>query len=293
MKRIHLCLVGLLCSALLLSACGAPNTPQGVAEAFWDSVIDDDAETAVKYSTLADAGMYDGFSQNWSGVEISFGKVVVDGDRARIVSALSRRGGSGADRRTFVTHLIRRDGDWKVHYAHTGADLRGGPLAALFGQINQLGKALSEQLRTSSEDINREIERLSERFAELSESIGREASASIERFAEQLRRRMRELAESVDRASREQKGRLSDRDKSVLREVAFDLNEGSERLSRPSMRSIADGSESLRRAQRKLATTDDAVVGRYKEQWRELAERVEADMRRILEELSVRAEPQR
>jgi len=293
MKKLRLCIAGLFCSALLLSACGAPNTPRGVAEAFWDSVIDDDAEDAVKYSTLADAGIYDGYSQNWSGVKISFGKVVVDGDRARIVSEFSRRGGSGADRRTFVTHLVRRGGDWKVDYAHTGADLHGEPLGALFGQLHQLGQTISEQLRTSSEDINREIERLSERFAELSESIGREASASIERFAEQLRRRMRELADSVDRARREQKGRLSDRDKSVLTEVSSDLNEGSERLSRPSMQSIADGSESIGRAQRRLATTDDAVVGKYKEQWRELAQRVEADMRRILDELSARAERQR
>ena len=43
-------------------------------------------------------------------------------------------------------------------------------------------------------------------------------------------------------------------------------------------------------AQHQLASTDDEVVGQYKKQWRELGETFEAEMRRVLEELSLLAE---
>jgi len=290
MKKFHLLGLGLMCPIFLLSACIAQKTPQDVAQAFWESVIRNDAKKAVKYSTLTDAQEYDGFSGNWSNFRLSFGRVVIDGDNANIVSKFSRPDDTGTQSRRFVTYLVYHNDEWLVDYFRTGKALRGSALANLFEQFDQLGNEISEQLRASSKDFSEDMERMNEQFAELSGTITQQASESLRRYGKQLRRNIRELADSVQRALEEQERRLSDRDRSVLTEVVSDLNEGGVNLSRPTIQSITDAGKSVRTAQRQLASTDDEVVGQYKKQWRELEETFEGEMRRILEELTLSAE---
>jgi len=290
MKILHLLGLGLMCPILLLSACVAQKTPQEVAQAFWESVIRNDIKKALKYSTLTDAQQYDGFSRNWSNFRLSLGRVVIDGDEANIVSKFSRPDNAGTQSRKFVTFLVRHNDEWIVDYFRTGKALRGSALANLFEQLDQLGNEISEQLRASSKDFSEEMECMNEQFAELSGTITQQASESLRSYGKQLRRNIRELADSVQRALEEQERRLSDRDRSVLTEVVTDLNEGGENLSRPSIKSITDAGNSVGTAQRQLASADDEVVGQYKKQWRELGETFEAEMRRVLEELSLSAE---
>jgi len=290
MKKLHLLVLGLLCPVLLLSACVAQKTPQEVAQAFWESVIRNDTKKAVKYSTLADAHQYDGFSRNWSNFRLSLGRVVIDGDEANIVSKFTRPDNSSTQSREFVTFLVLQNDEWIVDYFRTGKALRGGALANLFEQIDQLGNEISEQLRASSRDFSEEMERMNEQFAELSGTITQQASESLRSYGKQLRRNILELADAVQRALEEQERRLSDKDESVLTEVVSDLNERGENLSRPTIKSITDAGNSVGTAQHQLASTDDEVVGQYKKQWRELGETFEAEMRRVLEELSLLAE---
>ena len=54
--------------ALVLSACGKPETPQEVSQVFWQSVIDNDIAAVVKHSTLGSEKGYDAFSRDWTGM---------------------------------------------------------------------------------------------------------------------------------------------------------------------------------------------------------------------------------
>jgi hypothetical protein len=102
---------------------------------------------------------------------------------------------------------------------------------------------------------------------------------------------MDELAESIERALKEREKSLSEPDRRALQEVAADLNEGSERLENPSMQALADGSTEAMRAQQRLEAVDDkAVGGAYKEQWRVWGERVEGELRQMLDEFAASLE---
>lgn len=287
MTKLHVLGIGLTCSILLLSACGAQKPPQEVAQTFWESVIRNDTKNAVKYSTLTGAQDYDSFSRNWGDFRPSFGRVIIDGDEANIVSEFSRPDNSGAHSRNFVTYLVRQNDEWKVDYSRTGRALRGGALASLFGQLDQLGNEISDQFRASSKDLSEEMGRMNEQFADLSGTISQQASESLRRYGKKLSRSIRGLADSVQRALEEHERRLSDRDRRVLTEVASDLNEGSENLSHPTIQSITDAGKTVGTAQRQLASTDDQALGQYKEQWREWEETFEADMHKALKELSL------
>lgn len=276
-----------MCMALLLTGCFSQQTPQQVTQVFWQSVISNNAKDAVKYSTLTDEQGYDGFSRDWSGLQPSWGKVVIDGKHASIVSRFSKVDSSGTHNRKLITHLVQHNEQWKVDYARTRKEMRGDSLENLF---NQLGRTLSDQLTASSKELGAEVERMSEELESIAGSINQQASESINRYAEDLRKSINELAESVQRALKEQRKNLSDKDRRELNEVVYNLNKDSEKLSRPGILSITEGSKSVGKAQQRLVAMDDGAVGEYKQQWRQWREEFEADVHKIFTEFSSIAE---
>jgi hypothetical protein len=290
MKSLYLRGLVVLCAALLLSACMAPKTPQEVAQRFWESVIVGDAEGAVEHSTLVSARDYDAFSRDWSGFQPAWGKVVIEGEQASIVSEFSK-GGEDYEKRALVTYLVRQNDRWKVDYQRTGESLRGGSLARLFEQLGELGRSVSEQFRGSAQDIGAEMERLAEQLRGQSALLSLQAEAQINEYSESLRQSMDELAESIERALKEREKSLSEPERRTLQEVATDLNEGSERLESPSMQTLADGSKNAMRAQQRLEAVDEEAVGKaYKQQWRAMRQRVEGELRQMLDELAASLE---
>lgn len=283
MNKYHLNIVGLICLVLLLSACFSQKTPQQVTQAFWQAVISNNAKGAVEYSTLTDEQGYDKFSRDWSGFEPSWGKVVIDGNQASIVSSFYKVDSTGTHNRKLISYLVHQSEQWRVDYARTAKQMRGGSLTNLF---DQLGQTISDQLTASSKDISAEMEHMGEELEAISDSINQQASESINRHAEDLRRRIDELAESVQRALKEQHRKLSDKDRRTLNEVADDLNKDSEKLSRPGIQSITDGSKSVGKAQQRLVAMDDEAVGEYKQQWQQWQDEFEADLHEIFAEFS-------
>lgn len=285
MVNNHLGIVGLLCSVLLLSACVGEKTPQQVTEAFWQSVIDGDAESAVEYSTLTTIQEYDGFSRDWSGLQPVWGRVVIEGNDASIVTQLSSTKEVGEPLR-FETFLTRLDDGWRVDYARTAEELNGGALANLVGQIEQLGRKVSGRLKAASDDLGADMERLGKQLEELSRSTGEQASESIERYGELLRKHIDELAESARRALEERERNLSDEDRRALREVVADLDRDSEELSEPTFQTINESERTVAAARQQLDGIDEQAAGPYKQQWRKWGEQMEAEMQEMLDELS-------
>ncbi|HEX5515108.1 MAG TPA: hypothetical protein VFY81_11975 [Gammaproteobacteria bacterium] len=274
----------LLAALLLLSACSGEKTPQDVTALFWQAVIGSDANKAVEYSTLTDARAYDGFSRDWKGLQPTLGKLVIEGDEASVVTTFAGPDTQASGRPLeVVTYLVRQNDQWKVDYGRTGEALRG-PLASLFTQFNRLSKKISDQLDAAAGDLTVEMERLSEQLEQLSATVSEQTSTAIEQYGKALRRSIDELAESVERALKDQ--RLTDQDKRTLRRVAKDLNEDSDNLARPTAEVIADSGKNVAAARQQLAGTESASLQPYKEQWQKWGERIEADVRRLVDELS-------
>lgn len=286
MNKDYLKHIWLVCSILLLAGCFGPKTPQEVAHAFWDSVIHNDIPDVVNFSTLNDAQQYDSFSKDWSGYQPSWGKVVIDGDQASIVSEFTRPDEPGSGNRKFVTYLVRHDKQWKVDYERTKMAVHGGALGALFGKLSQLGDDLSQQLASSTDSFNREMERMASELEQLSESYGQQAMVTMEVYAEQLRQYIEALEESINRALEEEDDNLSDKDRHALRAIAADLEQDSQNLAAPTTEAITEGSKNIGKAQQQLVSIDGAALNKYRQEWLDMAAKFEADMRNMLDELS-------
>jgi hypothetical protein len=286
-KKTVFLLLASMCTALLLSGCFGPKTPQDVAKAFWHAVIDNDAHGVVTYSTLSQPQDYDEFSLDWKGFTPSWGKVIIDGDEASIVTEFSRASGSKNDNRKCITYLVRKNDVWKVDYTMTGNALRGGPLGSLFGKLNQLGNELSKNIDASVQELNVEMERLSRQFKEMTDSFAQQASKIIDEHAQELQNIMRELEESINRALQDRDNQLSDKDRQVMTEVAADLDASSKSLSNPSTVSVTASNKNMGRAQLRLDSINRGLSDDYKERWQALGRQFEQVMRTMLDELAM------
>jgi DNA anti-recombination protein RmuC len=134
------------------------------------------------------------------------------------------------------------------------------------------------------------MERMSRELEEMSDSFGQEASENIEKYAEKLRRDIEEMEESINRALEDEDNNLTDKDRRILKEVSASIDKNSESLSEPTAESIAESSKSIGKAQQRLQSVNNALGDEYKRQWRDLSEKFEEDMRKMLGELSASAE---
>lgn len=286
MKRVVLGFTVLVGSVLLLTACLGPKTPQEVTRAFWGAVLNNDASDAVKYSTLTETRYYDGFSKDWSGFEPSWGKVTIEGNEASVVSTFSSPANSGIDSRRFVTYLVLRNERWKVDYDRTKVSVNGGAFGRVYDQLSQLSDDLSMGLQSSADSIRLDMDRMSRDLEQLSKSLSREARKGIEQFAEELRNSIEALRESINRALKQDDKDLSDKDRRILQEVSADLDHDNDNLSEPTVQAISDSSRNVGRAQLRLESIESKSADKYKKEWRELSEKVEKAMRKMMDELS-------
>ena len=203
----------------LLSSCQSTETPQQVTEHFWQAVIEDKPDQVVKYSTLVDAKDYDGFSMNWSGFQLSLGKITIENNNARVITQFTPPAGTELKKRKLTTYLVMQNEAWKVDYQKTGDSMKTGKTGSLFGKLNEIGKKLQKQLENSADEISSEMEQLGEKLKELTDQVESEAAEGVEKFAEELEKSIKELEESIDRSLEDDRRQAPEQGEGDLQEV--------------------------------------------------------------------------
>ncbi len=282
MKNIYRRFISLFLITLILTGCFGPESPQDTAREFWKAVISNKVDDVVEYSTLMNAQSYDAFNKKWDGYQPVIGKIIIDGSQAEVETELSQAKNS----QKLSTYLIKQDGQWKVDYARTAESINGNAFDNFLGQLDELGKKLSNTLQDSSDKFNIEMQRLEEKLKKLAQSTSEEANKIIEQHGSELKKRIEELAESIDRALKEHNDDLSEKDKRVLLEVSDDLQKSQQNLSEPTVRNINQSNRNMRQTQQQLNDIDNRKITDYKKQWQDWQYRFERDMQSLLDALS-------
>ena len=204
---------------LLLSSCQSPETPQQIAQHFWQAVIEDKPDKVVKYSTLVDVKDYDRFSTNWNGFQPSLGKITIENNNASVVSKFTPPTGADLKERKLTTYLVMQNEEWKVDYQKTRDEMKTDKAGSLFGKLNQIGKDLQKQLENSADEFNSEMEQLGEKLQELSDQVGSDAAEGVEKFADELEKSIKELEESIDRALKDDRKQVPEQEGRNLQEI--------------------------------------------------------------------------
>ena len=271
---------------LFLIACSNPNTPQDVAQEFWQSVISNKPEKVVKYSTLTDSKQFDHFSKNWKGYQFGAGKVVIEGDKASVDSNFTSSAGSDEKPRTFMTRLVHRNQRWIVDYDQTRKEMQGGVIAQVLESVNQAGENLKTQIREIADNLDIKLERMGDELDALSATIDAKAKDNINQFAAEIRESIKKLELSIQQALKDKGNNWSEQDRNTMNEISLGLREDDERLSKPSLGAIAVSSRHVGKIQRQLSAIDNRVSENQKNQWHELSQEIEKQIQQVVDEFT-------
>ncbi|MBY6192594.1 hypothetical protein KUV78_02195 [Marinobacter hydrocarbonoclasticus] len=276
----------LVFSVLMATGCSRPESPQEVSEAFWQAVLEEDAEAAADYSTLVDEAAFDGFEQQWQNVSIEWGRVVIDDNLARVTTTLS--GLEGRNEATeSLTYLVRKGDDWLVDYYRTGDALKQGPVwGSLVGQLERLGEDLKSRWANQSDEMAVELERLGRELQQQAQSMNEDMSALAEEYGDQLSQHLEELSESLREALKSTPS-ATPQDRRTLNETVIRLEDQREQLSEVNLKTLAESTATAAEAQLQLGELSEEFAA-YKAEWRQRVVDMQAEMAEFLENLKTR-----
>ena len=276
----------LVFSVLMATGCSRPESPQEVSEAFWQAVLEEDAEAAADYSTLVDEAAFDGFEQQWQNVSIEWGRVVIDDNLARVTTTLSGLEGQNEATES-LTYLVRKGDDWLVDYYRTGDALKQGPVwGSLVGQLEKLGEDLKSRWANQSDEMAVELERLGRELQQQAQSMNEDMSALPEEYGDQLSQHLEELSESLREALKSTPS-ATPQDRRTLNETVIRLEDQREQLSEVNLKTLAESTATAAEAQLQLGELSEEFAA-YKAEWRQRVVDMQAEMAEFLENLKTR-----
>lgn len=219
MKYRWITVVALAALIVVFAGCSKPDTPQQVTAEFWQALTQGDAGQAVDLSTLSDPAAFDGFNLNDLKTLPDFGRIVIDADKATIVTRVPASEGATGERRELVTHLVRIDDQWLVDYQTTrDAIIERPALSGLMSDIDRFSRQLDETVGETSDKLSQRVDEMAEEFRTYSQETGKKAEEALEKFGRSLQDLKDQIEQSLDEAQkkRQQKQQREQFDQAVI-----------------------------------------------------------------------------
>lgn len=261
----------------VLAGCSQPETPQQVAEAFWQAVAENDADAVAEFSTLSSPDDLDGFRKDWSGIEPSYGRVVIDEREATVVTRLPPEYGKEGEHQELITFLIKEAETWQVDYSRTeDALLRPSMFGNLMGELNKLGEKLSSSFSSSSDDIEASMNEFARNFEAYSAEVERKTKDAVEDFGALMQGAIEKLRESINEAL-EQGEQATPEDRVILEQASRSLSEEVKSLEEPTMETLAEASRTLAETGERFTRLSAQTYNRYRDDWEAQLEEIRTE----------------
>ena len=185
-----------------------PLTPSQTVQHFWTALINGDLENAKHYSTAESKTIISELQKDFSAASVSFGKVNISSNQARIETTLSYKlSDKDTDRSsttTFETVLDKQEENWKVNYVATKKSLedskRKKGISKLVDDLQKLGRDVSGKLDgviRNWEEVTPEIKKDLE---DLGNSVQKQLQESIDKHGPEIQKKLQEFTDSIDDA---------------------------------------------------------------------------------------------
>ncbi len=277
MRRVFVRCLSAVLFLFMLSGCSQPETPQQVAEAFWQAVAEHDADAVAEFSTLSSPADFDGFRKDWTGVEPSYGRVVIDESEATVVTRLPPEVGTDGKHQELVTFLTKQAEGWVVDYQRTEeALLRPSLFGNLMGELNQLGEKLKDSFSSSSDDLEATMNEFARNFEAYSAEVERKTRAAVEEFGELMRQAVEKLKRSIDEALEEDDSATNE-DRVILTQASHSLADEVEALEEPTMEALAQTSRTLAQTGERLTRLSAETYNQHRDEWEAQLEEMRAE----------------
>ena len=173
-----LTIIGLFCLFLLLiSSCSEAKTPAEVTRLFWDALINNDIETAQKYTTLPSQQQVKiDPDLNINNTVLKIGEIRINDQQATVQTLFVYQKPEAKDQKPDLninTYLLKDNGMWKVDFQKTTRLLPGKAFRDLMQSLQNLTQSYIKKLEEQAPLIEEKIESLNEQLIEEIEELNR------------------------------------------------------------------------------------------------------------------------
>lgn len=177
------------CLGVMLLACSKPQTPQEVATSFWQAIESGKPNKVKKYVSAKDQITMESLQNVMPISNISFGKIVIDGDLASVDTVVTLQ--SDQDMELPInTHLLNENDRWVVDYERTiNTIVAAGKVAAVINQFKDIGNAVKEGIGRSVEELEKTLPNIEQELSNMEQQIQQavpELKSRFENFSRQL-----------------------------------------------------------------------------------------------------------
>jgi len=195
----------------LLIACGKAKTPQEVAHSFWQAVESGNPSQVKKHVSAKDQITMDSLQNVMPISDISFGKIIIDGDIASVDTLVTLEGDRPMEL-PINTHLLKENDQWAVDYVRTIDTIVGaGKVAAVINQFKDIGNAVKNGIEQSVNELEKAMPNIEEQMSNLEEQIQLavpQLKSRFENFSRELEQALNAPIPNTDNL--EERGEITD-----------------------------------------------------------------------------------
>lgn len=174
---------------LTLLACSKPQTPEEVAANFWQAIDSGKPSNVKKYISAKDQITMESLQNVMPISDISFGKIVIDGNTASVDTNVTLEGDRPTDL-PINTHLLKENERWTVDYERTmNTIIAAGKVAAVINQFKDIGNAVKEGIERSVVEFEKTLPSIEKELSNMEQQIQQavpELKSRFENFSKQL-----------------------------------------------------------------------------------------------------------
>lgn len=163
---------------IFLSACQAVSTPEHVTAAFWEAMADGDVEAAREYATQ-ETRLLVVKQQNLEDASVKTGAATLDGNNARVPTAMTLSKSENGKLLSFDTVLLKENGLWKIDYQRTLNNVFNLPFGDIFKSLLGLGETFNKELERQMPLFEQQFRTFSEEFVRQLDEFRRQMEKSL------------------------------------------------------------------------------------------------------------------
>ena len=187
-NALKTCTLPLLLFVLLGSACSDSRSPLDVSAAFWKSIQAQDLNLLYKNVAPDSVKKYK-LDDMPSVGKVYLGETVVEQDEARVETTVEIIDGGNIEI-PVKTFLVRKKGNWKVHYDKTvGSVAMNNKIARLFSNLKDTGDEFMKQFNEIVDEYQKTIPEVQRGLRKLEDRLKLqipEIKDRIEEFAKEI-----------------------------------------------------------------------------------------------------------
>lgn len=188
----------------LIHGCDNPETPQEVAQNFWNAIKVQDIDTARKYSTVATRDSIELSEELFHDAIVTFGKIIIDGSKTTIETTLQTSKNSSEAIVPLLTILKKEEGVWRVDYEETKNTIKDDiSLSEMVNDLRKLGEELSN-------NVNETLSKLKQKIPEIEKKVQNHIKITSKEIEESFQQHIPEIKKSIEELGKTLEGEAQD-----------------------------------------------------------------------------------